>query len=274
DTGATFTIDDNGQTRGIDWKFNAWGGLYDGIYFPWDKDDLVAQKMCELENVDRYRLNDFVLEGGSIHTDGQGTAITTEACLLSKGRNPHLSKAEIENKLKEYLNVEKIIWLKRGIYLDETNEHVDNICCFVKPGSVVLAWTDDTKDPQYEMSKSCYDILSKETDAKGRKLEIHKLPLPAVQIRTKEESENIDIIEAAAQRKAGDRLSASYVNYYVLNGAVIMPFFDDANDKKAQNILQELYPDREIIPIYSREVLLGGGNIHCITQQVPLAKKG
>ncbi|MDR3112098.1 MAG: agmatine deiminase [Elusimicrobiota bacterium] len=269
DTGATFVKNQEGILRGIDWKFNAWGGLTDGVYFPWDKDDLIAQKICDLENVDRYRLDDFILEGGSIHVDGKGTALTTESCLLSYGRNPSMTKEAIEMKLKLYLNVEKVIWLKRGIYLDETNEHIDNIACFVRPGVIALAWTDDTNDPQHELSKSCYEILSNETDANGQKLEIHKIPLPKPQILTKQESTNTAFCSTFQTKNSGYRLSASYVNYYVCNNAVIMPAFDDSSDKKAKEILQKLYPNRDIIQIYSREILLGGGNIHCITQQIP-----
>lgn len=269
DSGPTFVKNDKGEVRGIDWQFNAWGGLVDGLYFPWDKDNSVAKKICEIEWKDRYSLDDFVLEGGSIHVDGEGTALVTEACLLSNGRNPHMNKEEIELKLKEYLNVEKVIWLKHGIYLDETNEHVDNICTFVKPGVVVLGWTNDKSDPQYEMSKNCYDILSNEKDAKGRNLEVHKLLLPSPIYITKDESLGVDVIASTQPRAEGERLAASYVNYYVCNGAIIMPSFNDPNDKLAQSKLQELYPDREIISIYAREILLGGGNIHCITQQQP-----
>jgi len=269
DTGATFVKDCHGTIRGIDWRFNAWGGLIDGLYFPWDKDDQVAAKLCELEYKDRYYLHDFILEGGSIHVDGEGTAIVTEKCLLSLGRNPHMAKQDIESKLKDYLNVQKIIWLKNGIYLDETNEHVDNICAFVKPGEVVLAWTDDESDPQYVMSKSCLDILSQAIDAQGRQLVIHKLPLPDPILISPEESNGVDVIDGVQPRKAGDRLAASYANYYVCNGAVIMPTFHDPMDKIAKEILSNLYPDREVIEIYAREILLGGGNIHCITQQMP-----
>lgn len=269
DSGPTFVKNDKGEVRGISWGFNAWGGLVDGLYFPWDKDNLVAEKICELEWKKVYDKRDFVLEGGSIHVDGEGTALVTEACLLSEGRNPHLTKEEIEENLKEYLNVEKIIWLKHGIYMDETNEHVDNICTFVKPGVVVLAWTEDETDPQYEMSKSCYEILSKEKDAKGRALEIYKLPLPKPIYITKEESLGVDYNSSSYPRNEGDRLAASYVNYYVCNGAVIMPGFNDPMDEEAKKILQELYKDREIVQVYAREILLGGGNIHCITQQQP-----
>lgn len=269
DCGATFVVNDKGAMRGIDWSFNAWGGLVDGLYFPWDQDDKIASKMCELERVQRYRLDDFILEGGSIHVDGEGTLMVTAECLLSEGRNSKLTKRQIEKTLCEYLNVKKVLWIPRGIYNDETNGHVDNICNFVKPGEVVLAWTDDKKDPQYAISKEAYDYLSKETDACGRKLVIHKLHVPKPVLISKEESGGVDAVDGTLPRQKGDRLAASYVNYYTCNGAVIMPVFNDPYDKKAVKLLQELYPDRKIETVYAREILLGGGNIHCITQQVP-----
>lgn len=269
DCGATFLVNDKGNKRAVDWTFNAWGGLVDGLYFPWDADDKIASKMCELESVDSYRLDDFVLEGGSIHVDGEGTAMVTAECLLSEGRNPHLTKEEIEDKLKEYLNVEKVLWIPRGIYNDETNGHVDNMCNFVKPGVVVLAWTDDEKDPQYERSLEAYNYLTSETDAKGRKLEVHKLLTPSPILITKEESLGVDAVDGTLPRQEGDRMAASYVNYYTGNGFVALPVFGDKNDENAVKVLSELYPDRKIETIYAREILLGGGNIHCITQQVP-----
>lgn len=269
DCGATFVVDDKGNKRAIDWKFNSWGGLVDGLYFPWDQDDKVALKMSELEQVDRYRLDNFILEGGSIHVDGEGTVMTTEECLLSAGRNSHLTKEQIEQTLCEYLNCQKVLWIPNGIYNDETNGHVDNICNFVRPGVVVLAWTDDENDPQYAISKAAYDYLSNETDAKGRKLEIHKMYTPKPILITKAESLGVDAIDGTLPRQEGDRLAASYVNYYTGNGFVALPVFNDPNDEKAIALLKELYPDRVIEPIYAREILLGGGNIHCITQQVP-----
>lgn len=274
DCGATFLVNDQGGLRAVDWSFNAWGGLVDGLYFPWDKDDQVARKMCELEWANSYRLDDFVLEGGSIHVDGEGTVITTEECLLSAGRNPDKTKEEIESILKEYLNAEKVLWIPRGIYNDETNGHVDNMCNYVKPGEVVLAWTDDHDDPQYERSMEAYNYLSNETDAKGRKLVIHKLLTPSKPILiTKEESEGVDAVDGTLPRQEGDRMAASYVNYYTGNGFVAVPTFGDPNDELAIAKLQELYPDRVIEGIPAREILLGGGNIHCITQQVPSVKR-
>jgi len=274
DCGATFLVNGKGVLRAVDWCFNAWGGLVDGLYFPWDKDDMVARKMCEIEGADSYRLNDFVLEGGSIHVDGDGTCIVTEECLLSKGRNPDKSKEEIEQILKDYLNVEKVLWLPWGIYNDETNGHVDNVCNYVKPGEVVLAWTDDKNDPQYERSKADLDYLAKERDAKGRKIVVHKLYTPKNHVLiTKEESEGVDAVDGTLPRLEGDRLAASYVNYLTGNGFIAMPTFGDPHDKLAIKKLQELYPDRVIEAIPAREILLGGGNIHCITQQIPARKK-
>lgn len=270
DCGPTCVINDKGEVRAIDWKFNAWGGTVEGLYFPWDQDDKVARKVAEIENLDYYRVDDFVLEGGSIHVDGEGTVIVTEECLLNIDRNPDMNKEQIEAKLCEYLNVSKVIWIKKGIYLDETNGHVDNICNFVRPGVVCLAWCDDENDPQYSISMDAYNVLSEAIDAKGRKLEIHKLNIPTKPITiTKEESEGVDMIAETLPREEGLRLAASYVNYYTANGAIILPVFNDPNDEKAIEKLKELYPGREIVPVYAREILLGGGNIHCITQQIP-----
>lgn len=270
DCGPSF-VTNGKEIRGVDWVFNAWGGLVDGLYFPWDKDDRVAQKICEIEKKDRYRTDDFILEGGSIHVDGDGTLVTTEECLLSEGRNSHLTKQQIEDTLKKYLNVEKIIWLKRGIYLDETNGHVDNIFSFVKPGEAILAWTEDKNDPQYEICQECMNILENETDAKGRKIKVHKLMLPKPILISEEESSGVDAVDGTLPRQPSDRLAASYANFYIVNGAVIFPMFGDPNDHKAQQTLKEAFPDRKIVGIYAREILLGGGNIHCITQQVPKA---
>lgn len=268
DCGPTF-VTDGKEVRGINWGFNAWGGLVDGLYFPWDKDDALARKFCEAERLNIFDVDNFILEGGSIHTDGDGTIVTTEECLLSEGRNPQMSKEEIENVLCHQLGADKVIWLKRGIYNDETNGHVDNIFCYVKPGEVILAWTDDKEDPQYEICQENYEILQKATDARGRSLNIHKMYLPKPVLITKEESEGVDAVDGTLPREEGDRMAASYVNFYICNNAVIYPKFKDPNDEKAAQLLKEVFPDRDIVGIYAREILLGGGNIHCITQQIP-----
>lgn len=268
DCGATF-VTNGKEVRGVDWSFNSWGGLVDGLYFPWDKDDHVARKMCDMERVGRYRLDDFILEGGSIHVDGEGTLIVTEECLLSDGRNSDMTKEEIEGVLKEYLNLEKIIWIPYGIYNDETNGHVDNITHYIAPGEVILAWTEDKDDPQYEICQKAYEVLSTEKDAKGRTLKIHKLMLPKNILITQEESEGVDVVAGTLPRQEGDRLAASYANFYIANGGIVFPMFYDDNDENARKTLESCFPGRKVVGIYAREILLGGGNIHCITQQQP-----
>ncbi len=268
DVGPTFLINNQGVLSMVNWDFNAWGGLEGGLYFPWDLDDLIPQKIAELVNADYYRPN-VVMEGGSIHVDGEGTLITTEECLLNPNRNPGMSKQEVENVLQNYLNVEKIIWLPRGCFNDETDGHVDNLCCFVKPGVVALTWTDDKGDPQHEISVEALNVLENATDAKGRKLEVHLINQPGPITITSEECQYIDSVEGTYPRQEGDRLAGSYINFYIANGGLIVPTFDDPADQPALDKLKKLFPDHEVIGLYAREILLGGGNIHCITQQQP-----
>jgi agmatine deiminase len=271
DTGPTFVVNDRGGMRGVDWQFNAWGGLQGGLYFPWDRDDAVAQKILEIEGCDRYRAP-FILEGGSIHVDGQGTLITTEECLLNANRNPRLSRTEIETLLKRYCNVEVVVWLGKGVHLDETDGHVDNLCAFVRPGEVVLTWTNDRNDPQYRISRDAYERLKDVKDARGRRLKVHKLQQPGPLVMTAEEAAGVDVAEGSQPRSAGHRLAASYVNFYVANGRIVMPRLDPKRDGDAMRKLRELFPKREVVGVPGREILLGGGNVHCVTQQVPLAR--
>lgn len=261
------------EIRCVNWEFNAWGGSVDGLYASWDKDNAFAKFFAEKYDYPVYDAAPFVLEGGSIHSDGEGTILVTEACLLSAGRNPGLSKAEIEVQLKDYLGAKKVLWLPRGIYQDETNEHVDNVCAFLRPGEVVLAWTDKEDDPQYALSQETLSYLEQVTDAKGRKLKIHKLPIPDVPVCiTEEELAGYAFEEGEDEREAGERLAASYVNFYFSNDAVILPVFGGENeesDRRAVVLMEAWNPTRKIIPVYARDILVGGGNIHCITQQIP-----
>jgi agmatine deiminase len=268
DCGPTFVVDDQGETRLVDWVFNAWGGLYNGLYSPWELDDMVAQKVAELERVARYRAP-LVLEGGSIHVDGEGTCLTTEECLLSPGRNPELTQAQIEKHLQDYLGVELVIWLPRGVYDDETSGHVDNLACFLRPGVVALTWTDDRADPQYARSVEAYDHLISARDARGRRLEVHKIHQPDPVLIRPDEAEGVEVGEGTLPRRVGDRMAASYINFYLCNGGAIVPVFDDPHDAPALQKLQVLLPDRQVVGVLAREILLGGGNIHCITQQQP-----
>lgn len=289
DTGATFVIKKNKNSTekrvgeleksklslrcGVDWKFNAWGGDYNGLYKDYNLDQQVAERICEVVESDIFDATHFVLEGGAIHVDGEGTLITTEECLLSKGRNPELSKSQIEDNLKKYLGVNKVIFLPQGIYNDETDGHVDNFCCFSAPGEVLLAWTEDKDDPQYERSHKAFEILSNEKDACGRDFIIRLLPIPKESVCiTESDLEGYIFEDGEEQRQVGERLAASYVNFYISNKSVVYPCFggtNEASDKEARMILKKAFPDRDIIGIYARDILVGGGNIHCITQQIP-----
>ena len=270
DVGPTFVVNDRGGLRGVDWMFNAWGGLDGGIYFPWDRDEAVAQKVIEIERCDRYRAP-LVLEGGAIHVDGQGTLITTEECLLNRNRNPHLTRGEIEGLLQRYLGVEAVVWLGKGVHLDETDGHVDNLCAFVRPGEVVLTWTDDRSDPQYEISRDAWERLQQARDARGRPFKVHKLVQPGPLHMTRAEADGIDAAEGSQPREAGARLAGSYVNFYLGNRHVVVPLLDPKRDGAALRKLKALFPRREVVGVPGREILLGGGNVHCITQQVPRA---
>jgi agmatine deiminase len=268
DVGPTFVVNERGGMRGVDWTFNAWGGLNGGLYFPWDRDDAVAQKVLEVEGCDRYRAP-FILEGGAIHVDGQGTCLTTEECLLNPNRNPHLSRAEIEKRLGQYLNVDAVIWLGRGVHLDETDGHVDNLCAFTRPGEVVLTWTDDRSDPQYQISRDAFDRLMTSRDARGRRFKVHKLVQPGPLHITPDEAHGVDAAEGSKPREAGARMAASYVNFYLGTRRVVVPMLDPKHDGAALRRLKALFPRREVVGVPGREILLGGGNVHCITQQVP-----
>jgi agmatine deiminase len=264
DVGASFLIDGKGGLRGVDWHFNAWGGLY----APCDLDDAVAAKMLEIERAPRYRAP-LVLEGGGLHVDGQGTVLVTEACLLNDNRNPGMDRAAIERLLLDYLGARKVLWLGAGVPFDETGGHIDNLACFTRPGQVLLTWCDDPADPLYPVCRDAEARLTAATDAGGRRLDIVRIPMPTPMFFTAEEAAGIDVSATAMSRKPGERLAASYVNFLLINGAVIAPCFGTETDARAADVLTRLFPDRQLRLLPGREILLGGGNIHCITQQQP-----
>jgi agmatine deiminase len=270
DVGASFLLNAQGALAGVDWPFNAWGGLQDGLYFPWDLDDAVAAKMLQIERAKRYRAPS-IIEGGAIHVDGEGTVLVTESCLLAENRNPGIERQNIERVLKDYLGASHVIWLGEGVPGDETGGHVDNLACFVKPGVVLLTWCDDPADPHYAVSRDAESRLLAATDARGRSITVEKIPMPAPMFFTADEESGIDASASGMIRRAGERLAASYVNFYIANGAIIAPAFGTETDAPARDVLARLFPDRKIIQIPAREILLGGGNIHCITQQQPIS---
>ena len=252
DNGPTFVAAEGGKLAGVNWKFNAWGGKY----MPWDLDDEVAPQILEQQQVDRFDAP-LVMEGGSIHTDGEGTLITTEECLLNTNRNPELSREEIGNYVQMYTGAESIIWLKRGLSGDETDGHVDNIACFAAPGKVIIQVCDDPQDENYAITEENLRILENAVDAKGRKLEIVKIAQPP---RTDYED---------------SRLTLSYLNFYFVNDGIILPVFGGTaaeTDKLAQQQLASLFPDRRIRTVNGMAVIGEGGNVHCTTQQMPARK--
>lgn len=270
DTGPTFVVDGAGRRRGVDWRFNAWGGHDGGLYESWERDELVAARVLEVEGDDRYRAP-LVLEGGAIHVDGEGTVLTTEECLLNRNRNPGLSRGQIETALLEYLGAEKVVWLGRGVHADETDGHVDNLACFAAPGVVLLTWTGDGSDPQQAISSDARERLEAATDARGRRFEVVLLPSPGPLFASAGEATGVEPAPGTKPRRGGERLAASYANLYVGNERVVLPLLDERTDEAAAEIVAGCFPGREVVGVPSREILLGGGNVHCITQQVPRA---
>jgi agmatine deiminase len=271
DIGPTFVLDDRGGLRGVDWVFNAWGGHDGGLYESWERDDRAARKVLEIEGVGRYRAP-LVLEGGSIHVDGEGSILSTEECLLNRNRNPALTRTQIEQALFDHLGAEQMIWLGRGVLGDETDGHVDNLACFARPGTVLLSYCEDAADPQHEISREALARLSRARDACGRELEVVRLPMPGPLVITAEEAAGVVPLPGTRPRVAGERMAASYANFYLADSRVVFPLLDERYDEAAAAILEECFPDRGLVGVPAREILLGGGNIHCITQQVPRAQ--
>jgi len=266
DTGPSFIINSTTkETRGVCWTFNAWGGE---VYSDWSLDNKLAEEVCKLAKVKYYKLP-LVLEGGSITVDEFGTLIANEQCVLDPKRNPNMTKEEVEEYLTNYLGIKKIIWLQQGVYNDETGGHVHNMCVFIGPDKVVLNWTEDKSDPQYELSSKAYDILKAATTATGDHLEIIKVHQPDPMFITEEEAQGIAVKDGSLPRVAGTRLPASYINFYFGNDFILLPIFKDKHDEAALNTFKQLFPERKIIGVPSKEILLGGGNIHCIALSQP-----
>jgi agmatine deiminase len=239
------------------WRFNAWAK-----YSDWKRDSKLPAKVSELLKLPSWQpavtvnglRREVVLEGGSIDVNGRGTLLTTEECLLSnvQQRNPGLSRADLEHVFAEYLGIRKVLWLERGIVGDDTHGHVDDIARFVGPDTVVAALEWNPRDENYEPLQNNFHNLQKMTDQDGRPLRVIPLPMPAPVIFR------------------GQRLPASYANFYIANGLVLVPTFNDPNDRMALSSLAELFPKRQVVGIYCRDFIWGLGAIHCMTQQQPV----
>jgi agmatine deiminase len=251
DHGPIFVVRDNAGQREravVDWGYNAWGNKYP----PFDLDDAVPQHVAKLRNLPLFSPG-IVMEGGSIEVNGRGTLITTEACLLNPNRNRHLSRAEIEQHLRDYLGITNILWLGEGIVGDDTDGHVDDIARFVNPNTVVTVVEEDPGDANFDLLQENLKRLRKFRDQAGQKLRIVELPMPGV------------------VEHDGQRLPVSYANFYIANGTVIVPTYRRANDTRALEILQKEFPGRRVVGVDSTELIWGLGSFHCISQQEPAA---
>ncbi len=259
DSGPTFVweqgknrVADNVQgssLAGLNWIFNAWGEKY----APWDRDNALAGELLAFNNIQKIDVP-LVMEGGSFHTDGEGTLLTTKECLLNQNRNPQLSQKDIETQLHRYLGTNTVVWLNRGLDGDETDGHVDNVACFAAPGHVMVQVCEEFDDENFLRSKENMQILEAARDAKGKKLTITKIPQPPKMIYM------------------GHRLTLSYINFCFVNGGILLPLFGgtaEETDRKVLQIFEKTFPKRKIHPIDGLAFIAEGGNVHCATQQMP-----
>jgi agmatine deiminase len=246
DNGPTFVTSDVGDLAIVQFGFNGWGERFP----PYDKDARVPELLADRTGLRRY-IAPMVLEGGAISVDGEGTLLTTESCLLNSNRNPNHTRESIEETLGSFLGVRKVLWLKQGIHKSLIDGHIDGIAAFVGPSKVILASTEDESDPNHAIMKDNRERLETMSDAKGRSIEIVDLPMPKL------------------REIAGNRIAPCYTNFYIGTGGIVAPTFGDSNDRTALEILGGLFPNHEVVGVRSEYIGVGGGEIHCITQQIP-----
>lgn len=246
DHGPIFVRNEKGVAV-VDWIYNAWGEKYP----PYELDDAIPRHVAEWLGLKRFT-PPMVLEGGSIEVDGTGNLLTTQSCLLNPNRNPGWVQTQIEAALRDYLGVENILWLGDGIVGDDTDGHIDDLTRFVAPGTVVTAVEEDPEDENYNVLRANLELLRGMTDMDGKPLRIIELPMP-------------DPVFCE-----GERMPASYANFYIGNEVVLLPVFGHAQDEQAQAVLQECFPTRQVVGIMATDLINGLGAFHCVTQQQPL----
>jgi agmatine deiminase len=248
DTSPLFLLDDNKKLLATCWNFNAWGKKF----FPYDDDAKLSQHIADYLKVESTSIP-MVLEGGSVHSNGQGTLLTTEECLLNSNRNPHLTKTQIEEQLKQTLHADHVIWMDRGLDGDvDTDGHIDNAACFADANTIMIQSCDDPHDPNFAYFQKNKAILQESRDSNGKSFAIHEIPQPP------------RIFDGDA------RVPLSYINFYFANDVVIFPTFDAKKaDDHAFQLFKDIFPNRTIIPIHALPIVHGGGGIHCITMQQP-----
>ncbi len=256
DSGAVPT--DDGLVK---FGFNAWGGD-EGLYGSWALDATVPEQMSKLIGKE-LSLSPLTLEGGNLLTDGDGTLICIKRTIVNDNRNPGITLREAEAALKDALGVTRIIWIDEGLEYDETGGHIDNLCAFADRDTLFIAWTDDEASPQYQIVRRALEAI----EAAGEKrYKIIKIPLPSSFIRTEDDCEGLEYPDGSKARLPGEVIQPSYVNFIFANGAVIVPTFDDPLDDEVVDIFKRTFPHRTVIPLPSREIVLGGGGLHCITK--------
>lgn len=248
DIGPTFLMGPGGAIAGVQWQFNAWGSKY----APFAEDAQFATRAMSRARVPVYRAP-LTCEGGAIHVDGEGTLITTEQCLLNANRNPELTRQQVEERLALFTGARRIIWLGEGFSDEETDGHIDNIACFAAPGRVIIGVPAAKSHPDYLPVVEAIRRLSAARDAEGRGFEIAEIVQPG--------KLKLDW--------RGRPLAASYINFYIANGGIVMPSFDDPNDEAARAVIADCFPGRDILQVDALDIVAGGGGIHCITQQEP-----
>ncbi|MBN1677758.1 MAG: agmatine deiminase family protein [Candidatus Thermoplasmatota archaeon] len=246
DNGPIFITSSRGEFAIAQFGFNGWGGRFP----PYDRDAKVPEILSQKMKSRRY-VAPMVLEGGAICVDGEGTLLTTESCLLNPNRNPGLSKEQVEDLLKSHLGVKKILWLKQGIHKSMIDGHIDGVAAFVRPSTVVLAATDDERDPNHGILSDSRSLLESSSDARGRSIEVVDFPMP----RRREIN--------------GNRIAPCYTNFFIARGGIVAPTFGEADDRTAIETLGGLFPNHEVVGVRSEHIGVGGGEVHCITQQVP-----
>ncbi|MEW6036263.1 MAG: agmatine deiminase family protein [Candidatus Micrarchaeota archaeon] len=247
DYGPIFVRDRKGMLLMTKWLFNAWGGKYEELL----ADNGVVDEISPMLAMDIIKPG-IILEGGSIEVNGRGTLLTTEQCLLNQNRNK-MSKFQLEGYLKEYLGAAKVVWLKEGIAGDDTDGHIDDIARFVNPSTILCAYEEDASDENHLILKKNFEDLQKAKDQDRNPFDVRPLPMPG------------------PVRSPQGRLPASYANFYIGNGAVLLPVFGHKNDEKAISLLEESFPGRKVVPINCEPLVWGLGAIHCVTQQQPRA---
>jgi len=241
--------DETGEVAITDWQYNAWGEKYP----PFDKDNEIPKRIADALGMRRFEMS-MVLEGGAIEVDGAGQLLTTESCLLNENRNPELSRDEIEQNLRDGLGVDRILWLRDGIIGDDTDGHIDDLTRFYRPDAFVTVVEENESDENYAILRENLERLQSFRTRDGRPYEIQTLPMPAPVYCD------------------GERLPASYANYLLINGVVLLPVFRQPEfDGRAEEVLQGCFPDRKVIPIDCVDLVLGLGTLHCISQQQPAA---